>query len=82
MKDTVGVLGADNGEVLGTADGLGCASITLSPGDVLAQRHHFSRPLEGTDVWLRTGAYWLDTMELWPVMGVRHNALFVPLEAE
>ena len=63
------------------ADGLGVLAPTLHVGDVVVQRHVFPKPPEGTTAYLRTGAYWLDTMDLWPVAGVPgENALFVPLE--
>ena len=41
-------------------DGLGVSPDALQPGDVLVQRHHFSRPPQGTVLWLRTEAFWLD----------------------
>jgi hypothetical protein len=72
-----------DGEVLGVADGLGVSPLILTARDVAVQRHRFPVPLEETEVWLRTGAYWLDTMERWAlkdVVGV--DALFVPLKEE
>jgi hypothetical protein len=74
------LLGQD-GTVLGIADGLGVLAPTLEAGDMVVQRHSFSKPPEGK-LYLRTGAYWLSTVELWPVADrVRgENALFVPLE--
>ncbi len=72
---------AGDGAVLGIADGLGVSPLTLVPGDVVVQRHRFPAPAKGTEVWLRTGVYWLDTMERWPVASVPGNdALFVLLE--
>jgi hypothetical protein len=73
---------AEDGTVLGVADGLGVMASTLEVGDVLVQRHSFPRPSEGVRVYLRTGAYWLDTMDLWPVAEGGGNALFVPLAWE
>jgi 4-amino-4-deoxy-L-arabinose transferase-like glycosyltransferase len=73
---------AEDGTVLGIADGLGVMAPTLEVEDVLVQRHSFPRPSEGVRVYLRTGAYWLDTMDLWPVAEGGENALFVPLAWE
>ena len=53
------------GDVVGLADGLGVSPVMWQPGDVIVQRHHFPRLPSGEDVYLRTGAYWLDTMERW-----------------
>jgi len=70
-----------DGVVLGTADGLGVSPLVLAPGDVVVQRHRFSRPEAGGALWLRTGVYWLDTMARWPVAGVPgHVVLYVALE--
>jgi hypothetical protein len=74
------LLDAD-GTTLGVADGFGAAPWTLAPGDVVVQRHRFPLPREGTDVWLRTGAYWLDNGERWAVTGAQGaDALFMPIE--
>ena len=74
---------AEDGTVLGTADGLGVLPQTLATGDVMVQRHNFPQPPEGAEVHLRTGAYWLDTMERWTVVGASENSvLFVPLKWE
>ncbi len=74
------------GENLGVADGLGVSPLVLAAGDVVVQRHRFPRPLEGpeeNELWLRTGIYWRDTMELWTVHDAPgSNVLFVPLEGE
>ncbi len=76
-------LTAADGNVIGMADGLGVPPLILRGGDVLVQRHIFPAPPEGQKYWLRTGAYWLDTMEQWNVSGAEGaNALFVPLEGE
>jgi hypothetical protein len=76
------LLGPD-GVVLGTADGLGVSPLVLAPGDVVVQRHRFSRSEAGGALWLRTGVYWLDTMARWPVVGVPGDtALYVALEEE
>ena len=74
---------SSNGETIGEADGLGVSPLTVAAGDVVVQRHRFSRPPEGAAVWLLTGAYWLDTMERWPVAGVPGtDALLVRLEVD
>ncbi|WP_347242880.1 hypothetical protein, partial [Thermogutta sp.] len=54
------------GEVLGVSDGLAVDPVQLLPGDILVQRHRFSG-VTGEAFLLRTGAYWLDTMERWPL---------------
>ncbi|MGB9889346.1 MAG: glycosyltransferase family 39 protein [Anaerolineae bacterium] len=54
------------GEVLGISDGLAVDPVQLLPGDILVQRHRFSG-VTGEAFLLRTGAYWLDTMERWKV---------------
>ncbi len=53
------------GELLGQNDGLGVPPVVWQPGDIIVQRHRFPRPPDGTELWLRTGVYWLDTMERW-----------------
>jgi hypothetical protein len=55
------------GDVMDQADGLGVWPSVLAAGDVFVQRHHFALPQKGDVVWLRTGAYWLDTMERWAI---------------
>ena len=62
----MGHLLSPDGQVLGQFDGLGISPLTLVAGDVLVQRHRFAAPPE-TEVWLRTGIYWRDTMERWMV---------------
>jgi hypothetical protein len=79
----MGQLVSSDGETIGGFDKLGVSPLTLATGDVLVQRHLFSKPPEGTELWLRTGAYWLDKMERWPVSGVAgSDALLTPLEVE
>lgn len=56
------------GDVIDTADGLGVWPMVLAEGDVVVQRHRFSLPQTDTALWLRTGGYWLDTLERWPVV--------------
>ncbi|MGQ9709783.1 MAG: ArnT family glycosyltransferase [Anaerolineae bacterium] len=69
------------GEVIGQDDGLGISPVVWQPGDIIVQRHQFPQPPAGTELWLRTGAYWLDTMERWPVRGngISKDAIFVPI---
>lgn len=55
------------GEVIGQDDGLGVSPVLWQPGDIIVQRHRFPLPPAGEELWLRTGVYWLDTMEQWPV---------------
>ncbi len=71
------------GEVLGTADGMGVPTIVWSAGDVIVQRHRFGPVVEGTMLWLRTGVYWLDSMERWEVVDAPGaDAIFVLLGVE
>lgn len=60
---------SEEGQAIGSSDGLGVSPLALLAGDVFVQRHRFSRPAEA-QVFLLTGAYWLDTMERWAVDGV------------
>jgi len=53
-----------DGRAIGVADGLGVPMESWREGDVLVQVHRFSLTEdEGGDCWLRTGVYWLDTLE-------------------
>jgi hypothetical protein len=71
------------GTVAGVADGLGAFPPVLAAGDVVVQRHRFPKPAESAGLYLRTGAYWVDTMERWAVQGVTgDNVLIVGLEWE
>jgi 4-amino-4-deoxy-L-arabinose transferase-like glycosyltransferase len=71
------------GNMLGTADGLGVWPMTLLSGDIIVQRHRFPNPPEGIQAWLRAGAYWLDTRERWLVADdPGADAMCVPLETE
>jgi hypothetical protein len=51
-------------------DGLGVPVENWQVGDVILQRHHLEIPLDASsgDYALYTGAYWLDTLERWPVV--------------
>jgi len=56
--------------------------VELFPGDILVQRHRFDG-VTGEEFLLRTGAYWLDTMERWPVADAPGaDVLWVSLQAE
>ncbi|MCJ7738795.1 MAG: hypothetical protein MUQ10_16025, partial [Anaerolineae bacterium] len=61
-----------SGQAVLVADGLGIPFTELQAGDQFVQRHQFTfSDLGGwpdAPVWLQTGAYWLDSMERWPVM--------------
>jgi hypothetical protein len=56
------------GQPVAVADGLGVPVTSFHPGDVIVQRHRFlnREPLVGS-YWIQTGAYWLDTLERWPI---------------
>jgi hypothetical protein len=63
------------GQGVAVGDGLGLSWSQLQTGDLLVQRHHLPLPAEGKQdgaaYWIRTGGYWLetlDTMERWPVL--------------
>jgi hypothetical protein len=59
-------LRSPDGQTLEVADGLGIPSVSLAEGDIVVQLHRFTaRPGSGAE--LVTGAYWLDTMERWPI---------------
>ncbi|HNT77650.1 MAG TPA: glycosyltransferase family 39 protein, partial [Anaerolineae bacterium] len=57
-----------DGAALGADDGLNVWPLTLAVGDVFVQRHRFTPAPDQTDVWLRTGVYWLDTQERWKIL--------------
>lgn len=73
----------EQGEVISVADGLGVSPQVLETSDVVIQRHRFSNlPPSRKGLWLRTGAYWLDTMERWAISNVPgSDALFVRLDS-
>ena len=77
----MGHLLTPSGEVLGVSDGLAVSPVELFPGDILVQRHRFDG-VTGEGFLLRTGAYWLDTMERWPVAGEPGaDAVFIRIHA-
>lgn len=57
------------GSPLAVADGLGIPVDQWQPGDVIVQRHRFDLPagVPRDALVFHVGAYWLDTMERWPV---------------
>jgi hypothetical protein len=63
------LLGSD-GVPIAVADGLGLPIEQWRVGDVIVQRHHFAIPQDTPPgaYSLYVGAYWLDTMERWPVL--------------
>lgn len=68
------------GQAIGVADGFGIPPIDLRPGDTVVQRHRFAPQTTQTPVWLRTGAYWFDTISRWHVTTTPSaDALFVVL---
>ncbi|MCU0521515.1 MAG: hypothetical protein MUF84_12570 [Anaerolineae bacterium] len=79
---------APDGNTLGAADALAISPLELRPGDIFVQRHMLiadSGP-QPAELWLRTGAYWLDTSERWEVDGgprvmLPSDAIFVRLES-
>jgi len=69
------------GNVIAIADGLGVWPSVLASGDVFVQRHRFSLPDDvAAEVWLQTGAYWLDTMERWAIQDAEYSRDAVLLE--
>jgi hypothetical protein len=74
------LLGPD-GHPLAVADGLGVSPLAFQPGDILVQRHIFPSSTEEGPLWLQTGVYWLDEMELWHTLeSPQSDAVFVPLD--
>ncbi len=69
------------GEMIGQNDGLGVLPVIWLPGDIIVQRHQFPLPPADEKLWLRTGVYWLDTMERWPIADFpQTDVLLIPLE--
>jgi hypothetical protein len=62
----MGHLLTPGGQVIGQWDGLGISPLALHRGDIIVQRHSFPAP-SARETWLRTGAYWTDTMPRWSV---------------
>jgi hypothetical protein len=63
------LLGED-GHFVAAGDGLGVPITEWRTGDVLAQRHQFTLPAAAPPgrYWFQAGAYWLETLERWPVL--------------
>ncbi len=61
---------AADGTVVAVGDGLGVPIKAWQPGDVIVQRHRLDVPPDNASgpYWVQTGAYWLDTMERWPIL--------------
>ena len=70
----------EDGTALGVADGFGVAPTSLQPGDIVVQYHRFAAAVTDTQLWLRTGIYFLDTMQRIPVTEAA-DAIFVPVTA-
>jgi len=60
----MGHLAGADGETLGVDDGLGVSPVDLREGDLLVQLHRFDVD-QTSGMGLRTGVYWLDTVERW-----------------
>lgn len=60
---------AADGQTLSVADGLGVSPLELSAGDLLVQRHRFDKAVSDGEIWLRVGAYWLDSLARWSLDG-------------
>jgi len=62
------LLGAD-GALVAVSDGLGVPVGQWRVGDVIAERHAFAVPVDVSPgpLTLRTGVYWLDSMERWEI---------------
>ncbi len=73
------------GEMIGQNDGLGVSPVVWQPGDIIVQRHRFPLPPGSEERGLRTGVYWLDTMERWALQQDHQKAgdtLWIPLQKE
>ncbi|MEM2126432.1 MAG: glycosyltransferase family 39 protein [Candidatus Methanosuratincola sp.] len=76
----MGHLVSGKGELVAQSDGMGVSPVFWQPGDVIVQRHRFANLPEGEDLWLRTGVYWLDTMERWAVIDAPEGSvLWIPI---
>ena len=64
-----------DGHPVAVSDGLGVPIEQWQPGDIIVQRHRFQVPSGAqTDlVSIRTGAYWLDTLERWSIQDEEGN---------
>ena len=79
----MGHLLSPDGEALDVDDGLGLAPGDLRAGDRLIVRHTLRAPQGTSTGWLRTGAYWLDTLERWRITGQEDaDAFFVEVDLD
>jgi hypothetical protein len=79
----MGQLVSPSGETIDRYDKLGVSPLSLYAGDIVVQRHRFSRPPERIEISLRTGVYWLDTMERWTVSdAAASDAFLIPLDLD
>jgi hypothetical protein len=62
------LVGTDDSPIA-VGDGLGVPQDQWQVGDLIVQRHRLEVPADvpGQRYCLQTGAYWLDTLERWPV---------------
>jgi hypothetical protein len=62
-------LAGSDGVPIAVGDGLGVPIEQWQPGDIIVQRHRFAVPEDTPpgEYWLQVGAYWLDSLERWPV---------------
>jgi hypothetical protein len=68
----------DDGQTLDIADGLNISPLIWQRGDVIIQQHTFSASCNGEQkLWLRTGVYWLDSVERWEIGDTGHDAIFI-----
>lgn len=67
------------GTQISIADGLGVDVASLRKGDLFVQSHTFAESEAASDLWLRTGIYEIDSLELWNIEGSHSNAVFVPV---
>jgi hypothetical protein len=67
------------GEILAVADGAGVWPLTLRSGDIVVQRHPFPAQAASTALWLRTGAYWADSMERWACAEAACDSVLISL---
>ena len=68
------------GKTLEVEDGLNTSPLIWQNGDIVVQRHTFSFSCKmRKDLWLRTGIYWLDTLDRWKVGDTGDDAIFLSL---
>jgi 4-amino-4-deoxy-L-arabinose transferase-like glycosyltransferase len=68
------------GQALEVADGLNVSPLMWQNGDIIVQRHIFAVSCKPhPDLWLRTGIYWLDTLDRWTLDNTGDDALYIEL---